>query len=350
MSSSGVFESIVCPATAAEPRHSEGSVLQLANGDLLLAWTQFYGGAADHAPARIAGKLSHDLGRTWGNPFVLQENDARQNVMSVSLVRLAPRRIAMFYLRKNSPTDLQVCLRHSNDEGQTWGNEVQVSDGNGYYVMNNDRVVRLRSGRLLAPVSWVRESSGQASYCASCYYSDDDGATWRASATRLELPRRGAMEPGVVELRDGRVLMIIRTQLGRIYRSFSRDGGVTWSAAEPMTLVAPEAPATISRLPGGELLLVWNNNVDLSADHCGRRTPLTCAISRDEGETWENFKNLEDDPQLGFAYTSIAFVGPRGEGRAPQPDRALLTYWVHDGAAGRISLKLKSLPLEWFYQ
>ena len=33
------------------------------------------------------------------------------------------------------------------------------------------------------------------------------------------------MEPGLVELRDGRVLQIIRTQLGRIYRSFSGDGG-----------------------------------------------------------------------------------------------------------------------------
>jgi hypothetical protein len=115
-----------------------------------------------------------------------------------------------------------------------------------------------------------------------------------------------------------------------------------------MAITAPEAPSSIARLPGGDLLLVWNNNVNLDADHSGRRNPLTCAISHDEGETWENLKHLEDDPKRAFAYTSIAFVGPpRGPGM-PEPDRAILTYYSAEG--GLLSLKLQSVPLGWFYE
>ena len=33
------------------------------------------------------------------------------------------------------------------------------------------------------------------------------------------------MEPEVLELNDGRVLMIVRTQLGEIYASYSNDRG-----------------------------------------------------------------------------------------------------------------------------
>jgi predicted neuraminidase len=158
----------------------------------------------------------------------------------------------------------------------------------------------------------------------------------------------------LVELRDGRVLMIIRTQLGRIYRSCSSDAGVTWSPAEPMDIISPEAPSSIARLPGGELLLVWNNDLEAAAGVRGRRTPLTCAISRDEGQTWENVKNLEDDPQRAFAYTSIVFVGPPGEAGRAAPDRAIFTYYSADpsGAKGArlYSLKLKSVPLSWLYE
>jgi len=346
-----IFESIVCPASEAEPRQSEGSVTQLAGGDLLLAWTEFYAGAwQDHAPARISGKRSPDLGRSWGETFVLQDNDARENVMSASLLRLGRGRICLFYLRKNSGTDLQAYVRHSADDGKTWGDEVRITDGRGYHVMNNDRVVKLRSGRLIAPIAWIDDIAKRVGHQALCYYSDDDGQAWRKGATRLDLPKRGAMEPGVVELRDGRLLMIIRSQLGRIYRSLSGDEGVTWSPPEPMDMIAPEAPSSVSRLPGGELLLVWNNNVDLDADHSGRRNPLTCAISRDEGETWENFKNLEHDPQRTFAYTSIAFVGPADGPGLPEPDRAIFTYWSRDDRTRSRWLKLKSVPLEWFYE
>ncbi len=43
------------------------------------------------------------------------------------------------------------------------------------------------------------------------------------------------MEPVVVELSDGRVMMLLRTQMCKAYRAYSRDGGKTWGPSEPTT-------------------------------------------------------------------------------------------------------------------
>jgi sialidase-1 len=331
----------VCPATEENPRNSEASVACLGDGRLLLAYSHFHGGAADASPAYIAARISPDGGRTWSRSFELVPNDAAENVMSATLLRLRSGALALFFLRKNSDSDLRAYIRSSDDDGETWHGEALVTPTAGYHVMNNDRVIQLSSGRLLAPVSYSPDWTRDGHFTNVCFYSDDEGKSWQRGAAYLDLPKRGAMEPGLVELKDGRILQIIRTQLGRIYRAFSRDGGSTWSEAEPTLLVSPESPATIKRLPTtGDLVLIWNNNLQAGADHSGRRCPLTCAISRDEGETWEHARNLETDARYDYAYVSATLL---------EGDLALPTYWVHDRAAGRISLKAARVPTGWFY-
>jgi hypothetical protein len=41
----------------------------------------------------------------------------------------------------------------------------------------------------------------------------------------------------------------------------------------------------------------------------GRRTPLTVAISKDDGKTWIHKQNLADHPEGWYCYTAIHFVG-----------------------------------------
>jgi sialidase-1 len=336
----------VYPATADHPRYSEGSVVTLANGALLYATTEFVGGAADHATARILGRQSRDGGRTWGEPRVLQENTGKQNVMSATLRRLLPDRydgpLGLFYLVKNGPADLKVLLRISRDEAQTFAEPILVTDGPGYHVMNNDRVMVLKSGRLVCPVAWTADvfQAGGGHFVSVCFLSDDGGRTWRRSADQVDAPKRGAMEPEVLELSGGKLLMIVRTQLGQIATSFSTDGGDHWSAPDKLTVQSPESPATIRQIPAtNDLLLIWNNTYTPSANHGGKRTPLTAAVSSDGGQTWRHVRNLESDPEQGYAYTSIAF----------HRDRALLTYYFSDARTGRISSRFRSLPVSWFY-
>ena len=116
------------------------------------------------------------------------------------------------------------------------------------------------------------------------------------------------MEPEVIELKDGTVLMIIRTQLGHIAAATSADGGQTWSEAKSFGVRAPEAPATLRRIPTtGDLLLLWNDTYVKGAGHGGRRTPLNSAVSSDEGKTWKHKRVLEDDPSASYCYMSLIF-------------------------------------------
>lgn len=324
------FSTMLAESTPQNRRNSEGDVIALKDGRLLAAWSDFYGGSRDDAAARISAATSRDGGRTWTARYTLQENTGRQNVMSVSLLRNRGE-ILLFYLVKNSTSELYPVMRRSRDEARTWSEPLRVTADPGYYVMNNARVARLRSGRLVCPTSFVPDIARRGEpFRNVMYFSDDGGATWRRGRQTVVCPKRGAMEPGLLELKNGRLLQIIRTQLGRIWYALSADGGDTWTEAQPWTVVAPEAPSTLIRLPGRRgLLLVYNSSERV-------RTPLAAAVSKDEGRTWSGPREIESDRTATYAYTSATVYR----------SRVLLTYYVARG--GLWSLRFRSVPLSWF--
>lgn len=328
------FTSLIGEVSAEYPRHSEGDIIELKDGTLLLGWTRFTGGRSDHATAHIAAVTSRDGGRSWSEPYVLQENTGDQNVMSLSFLRLRSGKIGMFYLEKNSNSDLQVHYRFSSDEGKSWGPIDKIPAPAGYNIVNNDRVIQLNNGRIIVPISYTPDIGAPGPLWIFCMYSDDEGRTWKRSTPDLHCPKKGAMEPGIVPLADGRLLMIIRTQMGCIYTSVSSDKGETWSEPQPTDRKSPESPATIKRIPRSkDLLMVWNNN----GAGTRQRSPLTAAISKDNGRTWINVRDIEQNATSNYAYISIDFV----------KDDVLLTYYDHPEGGGW-NLRLRSIPLKWF--
>ena len=328
-----MFELIVAPSSAHNPRNSEASLSALREGELLLAYSDFFRGkGGDHDSARISAKRSSDGGRSWTERFTLQDNIGSMNVMSPSLLRLQSGEIAFAYARKNSTKDLRPFIRWSSDEGESWSESVPVAREDGYSEMDNDRLIQMRSGRLIAPVSWSPDV-GIGHYVSHCYTSDDEGRSWKRSRSSVDVPGVGADEPAVVELRDESLLMVFRTSLGHIWAARSEDGGERWGAAYPLeALVSPTAPVNLKRIPGtGDLLVVWNHSPT-------KRTPLSAAVSSDEGETWGHPRNLETDPDASFAYPSMLFLD----------DLVYLSYYYADGKT--IRLKLKVVPVAWFYR
>lgn len=327
------------------PRYSEGSILPLNDGSLLYATTQFIGSGSDFAKARIVGKISKDGGRTWSEPHVIQENTGKKNVMSVTLRYLAgpmheKRPIGLFYLKKNTFKDLKAYLKISNDNGKTFGEAIEITGPPGYHVLNNDRVTILSSGRWLVPVASTADVHKVNHFVCTCFISDDQGKTWRQSKGSVDYSKRGAMEPEVFELKDGNVLMIFRTQSGHIGSSISKDGGDSWGKPGSWGVRAPEAPSTLRRIPStGDLMLIWNDNFKAGAGHGGKRTPLTVAISSDEGKTWKLKKNLESNPKHTYSYISLIF----------HQGRAIMGYYVGDEKRV-ISSRFRSVPIAWLYE
>ena len=334
------YETILAPITVANARNSEAGAVELDDGRILLVWSDFYGGPTDFSAGRLSGTISADRGRTWSDKFTVVENTAIVNTILPSLLRLQSGELALFYLRMEDLGDSRMFMRKSLDEGASWSEESCVTSDPGYHSPANDRVIQLKTGRILVPDS-VPETTfpGGPPGPLVSYYSDDDGETWQRGSGEALMPTGGA-EPVVVERKDGSVLMLIRTGLFHIYRCESFDGGDTWTTPVPTSLLAPGSPSNCKRIPStGDLLLVWNHSSD------GRsRNPLTAAISKDDGETWSSFRDLENEPGHSFAYPSILFLG----------DEVVLTYYRSKYGTGRSGasweLKLKILPVTSFYE
>lgn len=313
-------ERIIAPSVPGNPRNGEGSVVELADGRLLLVYGEFLG-EADSAPGTLQGLFSADRGRTWTGKHTVQENTGVLNVMSASLLRLADGAILLHFLRKDAErVQCTPFIRRSADEGRTWSDPQAVVEPREpfYYVVNNDRLVQLRGGRILIPACVYEGGNRRGD---RVFFSDDGGRTWRGGMLHpFGDNEHGPLEPGVIELRDGRVMMWCRTGLKDIHACESADGGETFGPWRPLGLPAPSAPASMKRLPGsGDILCIFNDHTVPPAPDGVVRSPLTAALSADEGWTWRIAGDLEADRTRAYCYTSITFL-PEGE--------ILLTYYV----------------------
>jgi len=273
-------------------------------------------------------------------------------VMSVSLIRRKDGSLALYYLLKNSAFDCRPVFRVSRDEARTWSaSQPCIPDAEkGYYVLNNGRVERLKSGRLLLPLclhKQTAEARTDPNGQLVCWFSDDDGASWcrrsepfpayDASGNRVVL-----QEPGVIELRDGRVLMYARTGHGRQWFFYSADGGETWSKGRPGGLIGPLSPATLMRLANGDILAIWNDHASRAEfaardGQWGLRVPMTTAISKDEGLTWRHRKVLGEDRNGFYCYFAALELD----------DRVLLGYCAKDNLQ---CTRITTVPTGWLYE
>ena len=340
------------------PRNSEGAFLDLKDGTILFVYSRFVGTSfSDEAKARLAARRSGDGGETWSGDTVIEtpEENEVMNVMSVSLLRFGNGDVGLFYLLRRSWHDMRMWCRRSTDEGWTWGTAVTCMPAAGYYVVNNDRVVRLASGRLVIPAALHpsladRNAAAAVDWrgVAEFFLSDDDGRTWRMAKGYGTLPvahtRSGLQEPGVVELRSGVLWAWARTDLGRQYEFFSHDHGETWSVPAPSRFTSPNSPLSMKTIPGTDrLLAVWNPGPSYETRPLkpigGDRTPLVIATGPMPTGGWSR-ASLVDGVTVqdeGYCYTAIHFT----------KDAVLLAYCAGgERDQNRLArLRMKKLPL-----
>ncbi|MDD4772733.1 MAG: sialidase family protein [Eubacteriales bacterium] len=323
--------STVRKADIQNPRHSEASILTLKNGDIMLVWQRFEKsthGSGDQAPSTIPTICSADGGGTWRDERVLVERpDDCVNVYSPNLIRLLNGDIALIYMKYTQLTAgeaqlASIYIIRSSDEGRTFSPPVSITENAGITI-SNDCIRRLASGRILLPVCFSGGKLWTPSehITVGVLYSDNDGQSWQTSPHRIDLPMRGVMEPFVCEGKDG-IVMVMRNQLGSVFRARSSDDGLTWSKPQTTGLPAPESCPFIIGVPDSEaMLVVWNNSeYDMHfRSHYGKRSPLTIAVTYDGALTFESIHNIETDPACAFTNPGGTWINN---------DRLFLTYWT----------------------
>jgi hypothetical protein len=173
-------------------------------------------------------------------------------------------------------------------------------------------VLQMENGRIVVPFgAWKNGSENLPKNTGNNYttliYSDDEGITWQQSSTALTSPvyegyngnNYGACEPCITKLPDGQLWLLIRTQTGFLYESFSRDGA-NWTPARSSRFATSNSPAGFVGLGNNRIVVIWNNH-ELPPKVAGQgvyggRDGLHAAISDDGGHTWHGFREVYLDP------------------------------------------------------
>ena len=362
--------------------------------------------------------VSEDGGRTWCKHALMDDLNQRHkkaavddnNVLSFGWIRLPSGRIGMGWSDSGRGDRghkyNKQWWRISDDEGKSWSKDVLINPTGELGTPCHLEQVRLTStGRILMPVClcfnggprmyetysgahgtgwWKGENVHieghnhwpelQITYV---YYSDDEGKTWyRSEGEVFGWPYKGwgnvvsCDEPAIEELKDGRLILLMRSTIGRLLQSTSEDGGEHWSIVEPCPLASSNSPCALKKIPKtGDLLCVWNQVTPDEIRQGKQRGRLSAAITSD-GETWKHFRTIERHGRMneadrvepdeillmcrslddvgdispdwgGSDYATIAFHG----------DDVIITYpqIKRPGKDLVSAMKITVLPLDWFY-
>ena len=169
----------------------------------------------------------------------------------------------------------------------------------GHNIMMNKPVV-LSTGEWLFPLAVWNYSkrevtpeflSDPTKRLSFVYKTVDNGKTFTCLGG-ANVPDRIYDEHMVVELTDGRLMMLVRTRYG-IGVSYSHDRGKTWTRGVKSGIPNPSSRFHITRLRSGRLLMV--NHVDFN-----RRNNLTAQLSEDDGKTWSKGILLDGRDQVSY--------------------------------------------------
>ncbi len=303
-------------------RNGEGAFIKLKDGTIMFGFTEFTANDwDDDVEARISCVFSKDDGETWSKKQVLFERPKdSKNIMSLSLLRMNNNDIGAFYIVKNLDGTDKIVFRRSLDEGKTWSEPescMECLEEQDYFVLNNDRVLRLANGRILFSVAKHTVLNTEKEFEPGeihFFISDDDGRSFRKTSTVFKCPFSqnpdGYEEPGLFQHDDGRVWCYIRTSLGFQYECFSLDNGESFTLPEPNLFFSSACSPMLVKNCNGKTVAIFNPVPEhVLREECEPwgRTPFVMAVSDDNGKTFskEKLYYLEDDLSNGYCYPAI---------------------------------------------
>ena len=279
----------------------------LPNGDLFVVW---YAGSVEKArdvalvrarrPARSQtwepGIVIDTPGKSDGNP-VLAQPKAGLLELYYQVMHGSPKGVTQV---GTGWTTCDIRRIVSRDEGRTWSEPEMIRPEWGY--ITKGALIRLQDG------TWLLPLSDERNFYSLAALSTDGRKTWTYTAPidngwGFDI---GNNEPTVVQRGDGTLVMIMRggDPRRRAWKSLSFDHGRTWTdPGQVEELPNPDSAMEMYKIQSGRWILAFN-------DSESGRTPLTVALSDDEGETWPIRRHVETAPGE-FSYPSLT-QGPDG--------------------------------------
>lgn len=261
----------------------------------------------------ILCNYSTDGGLTWSEPYTLAQGFGYMEGVgdcAVTYTNDENGLIAVFvggqgFWTSSSTNPNRTYKSVSYDNGRTWSEPEDIT----HFIFGdecNDSIRRrwrssfcasgnglLASNGRIMFVACVRET---AAYSINNYviYSDDNGHTWNVSG-RASV---GGDEAKLIELKNGDILMSIRTKGERMY-NISCDGGITWNETHSTW------PDLLDPACNGDIIRYDENTLLHSLPSSEGRHDVAIYVSKDEGKSWPHKKIIV--PRYS-AYSSMCIL------------------------------------------
>lgn len=171
-----------------------------------------------------------------------------------------------------------------------------------HLICNHEGWMTRNKPLVLGSDEWLLPIYDEALWCPMVLVTRDAGRTWRecGDTTMYGVP----IQPTLVELADGRVMMLTRTNRGRVWSSYSYNRGLTWTVCQPTDLPNSDSGLDAVSTADGAILLCMND-----ADR--GRDRLVITESRDDGSTWST-RAIVDESRGGEVSYPAMVVGSDG--------------------------------------
>ena len=311
------------PPSENNPRNSEGAFLRGKNGEILFAYSRYTGDSIhDHASCDIALITSKDEGEHWSEPRIIAPASffGTKNVMSVSSLVQNNGDLAFYFLIKENDFSTTLGRALSPDGEHFTLQRCRFDCKPAFYVINNDRLVRQKSGRILAPAAYITAEKNRAHtqtkeiapYMTTLLYSDDDGASfqsvgWEYTSDDSVNGYYGLQEPGIIEYEDGSLFYWMRTNYGCQFECESNGDIECFTLPHAGHFTSPVSPMQVKEYDGVIYTIynpIPNYNGRINQEGTWGRTPFVLRKSED-GKAFGPLNVIEDDESRGYCYPAM---------------------------------------------
>ena len=251
-------------------------------------WTSYHDGTRWSKPMLVANGVQHDgLRYPCWNPVLYQSPKDGPTLL--------------FFKVGPNARDWWGEVLESHDAGRSFGNRRRLPEEIDGPVRSKPML--LADGKLLCPSSSEHDHDWRMHFEILLDIDHPElGTSWK----RIEPETQAfqVIQPTLLKHKSGEIQALLRSKHSRIYQTFSRDEGRTWTKLADAGLPNPNSGIEALTLADGRHLLLYNHAGGQRKDGWGSRSTLNLVIS-DDGRTWRQVATVEKFDKGELSYPAM---------------------------------------------